>query len=260
MMSTAPITTKDFGPIRNDYEFFQNHSTEHAADLAAYRDELTALIENRERLRMLDFGCGDGRFTATCLEQWGVLRDRLKLALVEPQSDYRRAAIARLHSMSNHPLQSAPSLSSPVEDPFDLILSNHVLYYVPDLEQTIDHLLAARAAGGRFVTAMAGRENALIQFWIACFAMLDRPVPYHLADDLEAILRERGAPFRMNPIHYELTFDDCEEHRAAILRFLLGDHFAALPQPAALDLFQPYMRGPIIHMTIEHRHFVVSDS
>jgi len=251
-------TTKDFGPIRSDYEFFVSHATETVEDLSAYRRELQHLPHDRQRLAMLDFGCGDGRFTQLLLDQCLFPREQLELVLVEPQPAYREAAAARLQRHSRHPLRAWFTLAEAGDERFDLIVANHSLYYVPDLQQSVTTLLNVLADDGVFVAAMAGRENTLIQFWIQCFAMLERPVPYHLAEDLEAALCQSASSFQAEPVHYELRFADSQENRSAILRFLLSDHFAGLPRQAALDLFQPWSVAGEIVMPITHRHFVVA--
>lgn len=250
-------TTKDFGPIRDDYEFFVEHATETAEDLSAYRRELQRLPRDGRRLAMLDFGCGDGRFTQLLLNQC-LSDDQLDLSLVEPQPAYRDAAAARLQRYSHHRLHAWSSLTEAMDERFDLIVANHSLYYVPDLQQSVTGLLNVLADDGLFVAAMAGRENRLIQFWIRCFAMLERPVPYHLAEDLEDSLRKAGQSWQAEPVQYNLRFPDSEENRSAVLRFLLGEYFPQLPKQDVLDLFQPWADADEIVMPITHRHFIVA--
>jgi hypothetical protein len=60
----SATSSKHFGPIRNDYAFFLQHSTEAEADLCAYEPHLHGVSMKDEPIRMLDFGCGDGGFTA----------------------------------------------------------------------------------------------------------------------------------------------------------------------------------------------------
>jgi hypothetical protein len=118
-----------------------------------------------------------------------------------------------------------------------------VLYYVPDLSGTIERILAAMAPGGRFVTAIAGRDNALVDFWFRSFPMIGMEVPYHTAEDVEATLTARGRAFRRQDVRYELTFPDSEPNRLAILRFLLGEYLPRMPRREVLELVEPYNQG-----------------
>src|SRR4029079_2917081 len=128
-----------------------------------------------------------------------------------------------------HPIEAWPALPVGRADCFELAVSNHVLYYVPDLDSVLGQILSALAPGGRFVTAIAGRDNALIQVWVKAFALLGRPIPYNIAEDVEAWLQQRGQPYDRQQVRYELTFPDSEQNRLKILRFLLSEHLKALP-------------------------------
>jgi hypothetical protein len=80
----SETSNKHFGSIRDDYAFFLQHSTEAEADLRAYAPHLHGLAMGDESYRMLDFGGGDGGFTAKFLVQSRWLPERLWLAIVEP--------------------------------------------------------------------------------------------------------------------------------------------------------------------------------
>jgi trans-aconitate 2-methyltransferase len=235
-------TTKSFAPIRDDYAFFEAQSTEAAGDLDGYARHLTALPAAGP-LRLLDFGCGPGGFSAKFLTRLGVAPERLRLALVEPDDVYRRAAALALAPFTRHPIDAWPALPADSAGRFNLALSNHALYYVPDLDGALRQIRDSLAQGGLFLTAIAGLDNALVQFWVEAFRLLGRPVPYHTAEDVEAGLRRLGWPFEKQRVQYDLVFPDSEENRLKILRFLLAEHLAELPRRAVLDLFAPYVRA-----------------
>ena len=94
---------KAFGPIRDAYAFFQRHTTETEADIRAYLPHLLAATMGEQPIRMLDFGCGDGAFTAALLDHASWLPARLQLALVEPDDVYRQQAVARLQAYTTQP-------------------------------------------------------------------------------------------------------------------------------------------------------------
>jgi SAM-dependent methyltransferase len=253
----SPDSTKPFGPIRGDYSFFVAHATEAAEDLCAYRPHLAPLASGDGPVRVLDFGCGDGGFSAQFLAQCPVPPPRLSLSLVEPDDAYRRLASERLAPFSARPVRAWPALPADPGGPFDLVLANHVLYYVADLGATLAALLRSLSARGLFLTAMAGQENGLVQFWARCFALIGKPVPFHIAEDFRAALDRLGEPYSAEEVWYELAFPDGEDNRMSILRFLLGGYFGEVPRQAMLDLFDPYAAGGRVHMRLTHEHFVV---
>src|SRR5262249_13338319 len=94
---------KDFGPIADDYAFFETHATEPEQAARAYVERLAGGVPAAGPIRLLDFGCGSGTFTARFLKQAAWLPARLRLALVEPVEAVRRQAVARLAGYTEHP-------------------------------------------------------------------------------------------------------------------------------------------------------------
>src|SRR5215475_2884278 len=94
---------KDFGPIADDYAFFETHATEPENDARAYVENLAGLVPKEGPICLLDFGCGSGNFTARFLQEAGWPPARLRLTLVEPVESARRQAVARLAHYTEHP-------------------------------------------------------------------------------------------------------------------------------------------------------------
>jgi trans-aconitate 2-methyltransferase len=243
-----PDPSKDFTPIRDDYDFFADNSTEADADLDAYAERLRSFDPPAGPVRMLDFGCGPGSFTARFLDRAGWGADRLDLALVEPSAAYRRQAVGRLGAMTRRPIRAWAALPPDSGAAFDVILSNHALYYVPELEEALDRLVRAMAPRGLFLAAVAGRDNALVDLWFCGFPLVGRPVPYHTAEDVGAALARRGRAFERRDVRYELHFPDTEGNRLKILRFLFGEHLAALPRAVVLGFFDRYASAGRVEM------------
>jgi trans-aconitate methyltransferase len=254
-MSTNP--EKDFGPIADDYAFFEHHATEAQEDARAYVESLGEIVPAEGTVRMLDFGCGSGTFTARFLQQAGWPPARLRLTLVEPVESVRRQAVTRLASFTEAPLAESATLPAGLRASFDFVLANHVLYYVPELRGQLAKLIDTRSPAGVFATAIAGRTNALIEFWIAGFGLLGKEIPYHMSEDVEAALRELGADYQKQQVAYELTFPDTEENRMRIIRFLLAEHLAQLPHGPLLELFDQYKRAGRIHIQTASDHFTI---
>jgi SAM-dependent methyltransferase len=256
---TASHTTKDFGEIQSHYAFFETHSTEAAEDVAAYGRVLDDLWNQRPRpspLRMLDFGCGPGGFTGKFLKQLNLPRETLALSLVEPVDAYRETAVRQLSAYTVAAVQATPSLPEITASRYDLILSNHVLYYVPDLQEAVAGLLSKLADGGVLLTSMAGDDNTLIQLWKASFKMLGQPVPYNTREDLEQAFAVAGITPAGHKVRYHLEFADTDANRESLLRFLLSDYFEQLPRQTLLDLLNPYVSpAGMVLMPMQHDHF-----
>jgi ubiquinone/menaquinone biosynthesis C-methylase UbiE len=75
---------KDFGPIADDYDFFECHATEAEQDARAYLAAIADAVPREGPIRLLDFGCGAGTFTSRFLTMAGWPGERLRLTLVEP--------------------------------------------------------------------------------------------------------------------------------------------------------------------------------
>src|SRR5262245_33685493 len=171
-MSKNPA--KDFGPIADDYAFFETHATEAANDSGAYVQRLARSVPAEGPIRMLDFGCGSGTFTARFLEEAAWPAARLHLTLVEPVEAARREALARTAGYSDHPAVDSATPPGRTSSYFEVVLANHSLYYVPGLPDQLAGLIDALSPAGVFVTAIASRANALIEFWITGFGLVGK--------------------------------------------------------------------------------------
>jgi trans-aconitate 2-methyltransferase len=254
-MSKGPA--KDFGLIADDYAFFETHATEAEQDARAYARHLTGFQSSGAQVRMLDFGCGSGTFTMRLLQQVGWRPETVELALVEPVDSVRRQATDRLSAFTDVSILESSAMPDGLVKCFDIVLANHVFYYLPDLPGILKQLLKAVSPTGVFLTAIAGRTNALIQFWIVGFRLLGQEVPYHTSEDVEAAFHELGARFEKQPVPYQLTFPDSHANRMRIIRFLLADHLAKMPLGPLLDLFDPFSHSGRIEIETSSDHYMV---
>lgn len=87
----ASGSTKDFGPVRADYAYFEEHATEAAEDARTYAPHARSLANAKRSIRMLDFGCGEGTFTLRFLGATGLPSGSWSISLIEPDGVNRRA-------------------------------------------------------------------------------------------------------------------------------------------------------------------------
>src|SRR5262249_218035 len=108
-MSKDPA--KDFGPIAADYALFEEYSTEAEQDSRAYLAPLRQSAPSTGAIRMLDFGCGSGTFTARLLKQVAWPPERLELTLLEPVDAQRRQAVSRVAGFTQRPVTELATLA-----------------------------------------------------------------------------------------------------------------------------------------------------
>ena len=164
---------------------FATHSTESESDLDAYAERLRSFSPPAGPIRMLDFGCGPGSLTGRFLERaaWG--QDRLDLALVEPSVAYRQQAVERLGAMTDRPVRAWGELPvglvrgvrSDPRQPCPLLRPRA-------RETALGRIVRALDPDGPFLTAIADRDNFLIDLWFRCFQLLRQPRPYQTSEDV----------------------------------------------------------------------------
>lgn len=251
--------TKDFGLIADDYSFFMAHATEAERDAAQYARELT-VFEQRRPTRMFDFGCGTGAFTERLLLLLDWPPEALELALAEPVREQRAEAAQRLSRFTRHAIETIEAPLAGCRPRFDVVVANHVLYYVEDLAATLEQLSGSVAPGGKLLLAIAGWDNPLLGLWRTGFGLLGQPVPYYASEDVDAWLRQSGTAYRRTAVPYRLRFPDSAGNRRKILRFLFGEHFAALPEPRLLAEFDGYVAHGNVEIDTSSDHYVVEVS
>jgi SAM-dependent methyltransferase len=231
---------KRFSLIKEDYAFFEAHTSEAEMASEAFRAAIESLRLPAPPVRVLDFGCGSGAFLDRLIARSVLGTKDLAISLVEPDDAYRREAETRLRPHSRHPVTAWRTL--PQEDGlvFDLVLSNHVLYYVGDLESVVTGLLATLRTDSAMIVNLAGPRNHLIQCWDLGFSLLGRPVPYFNAADVEAVLVRAGTRYAKGDVVSRLSFEDSSENRLKIVRFLMGEHFEGVPVDAVLGFFDAF--------------------
>ncbi len=255
-MSKNPA--KDFGEIAGDYAFFQQHATEAQEDVRAYLEHVTNIKPADGMVNLLDFGCGSGNFTVGFLEHTGWPPERLRLMLVEPAETLRREAVARLARFTASPIIESSALPSTVDKRFNVVLANHVFYYVPDLQSIVSQLIAALAPTSVFLAAIAARTNVLTELMTAGFKLLGREMPYSMSENIEITLQALKANYEKHQVPYELSFADSDENRMRIIRFLLADHLAQMParQPL-LEWFDQFSHAGRIEIHTESDHYTL---
>jgi len=250
----------DYAEIRRDYEFFLAHSTETAAQIAAFEPHMAWLDGRPKPVRILDFGCGAGVFTERLLCVMGPSPEHLVLALVEPVSKHLEEAGQRLRPLASRVVVAGLDIEGTGNDRFDLIIANHSLYYVAEPTATAAALLRRLAPGGRLIAPLLDHANALAGIWRAAYGAAKMRFPFMLAEQLEAILDRMGFASKRETISYKIAFPDHEEAKRRILRFLLDADSERLPTAQVNALFEAYRREDMVVIATTYPHLVVEQA
>jgi SAM-dependent methyltransferase len=192
------------------------------------------------------------------LEQTGWRPEHLRLTLVEPAESVRRQAVVRLARFTASPLVESSALPSTLAEHFDIVLANHVFYYVPNLEDTLRQLIGALAPTGVGLIAIAARTNVVVaELWFAAFKLLGREVPYNTSEDVEVALHAVNANYEKYQVPYKLSFPDSVENRMRIIRFLMTDHLAQVPQQQFVEWFDQFSHAGRIEIHAESDHYTL---
>jgi len=250
-------TTKNFESLHDAYAFFQTHSTEAEQDRLGYLARLTPLAASGRPVRLLDFGSGDGGFLTALLCRAGFDPKKLTISLVEPDAGYRGQAVARVQPFTAAPIRAWAELPSEAEGPFDLVLANHVLYYVIDLADTVARIRRVLADDGMFLTTMGDHGNAFAQWSDKVYAALGITPPHNLSPDLEAALAASGQAYDKTTITYDLDFPDSPANRILLLRFMLGQNFDRMPEEWLMALLDPHAADGRVTVRTFHYQFAI---
>jgi trans-aconitate methyltransferase len=177
----------------------------HSAIQQAWGRELLARLPLRGDEQILDVGCGDGRLTA-------------KLARAVPRGSVLGVDAAPemiAFARERFPESSWPNLRFEVRDagevgalgPFDLVVSNATLHWVPDHAAFVCAAAQCLRPGGGLWVFANGRGNAQAVFealcrvlrrrpWRPWFRPVPRPWQFHQPAQYEAWLEQAGFQVR----------------------------------------------------------------
>ncbi len=253
-----PARRKNFDPIQEAYAFFLAHSTEAQNDLGAMEPYLQQVIKNQTSISILDFGCGDGQFLMSVLDKMSRSTQQIDVTLVEIADVARSKAKRLLESMPAVKVRSRTSLPTERGLGLDLIISNHALYYVPNLAHVLSTFKHLLNADGAMLLSMAGSRNVLIDIWSKGFALLGREIPYYVSENVATTLDELDMGFAVIDVPYVIHCEDSPGHRQHLLTFLFGEYLAQMHRGKAMALLNPYVRSGQLEISTSHELFVVT--
>lgn len=199
----------------DQYHLFQ------AARSAPFHD-ITALITVRDKLRVVDLGCGTGELTARLADKLPnsrVLGVDNSAQMLERAQQYKRPGLD--FEMAD--------IADPLTSEWDLIFSHAALHWIPDHRSLIPRLLAKVAPGGQIAVQMPSNFNHVAQRLVVDIALeepfrtaLDGFVRYSPVlpiDDYAEMLFAAG----FGSIHvFEKIYPQVLENADAVVEFTKG--------------------------------------
>ena len=171
--------------------------------VTSYGSSLLDLLAAQPGERVLDLGCGTGHQAAELSD--------LGIDVVGVDSD--AAMVARAleeHPGTTYVLADAQHLvaEGPLAKPFDAVLSNAALHWMPDQTSVIVGVRALLRLGGRFVSEQGGAGN-VSRLWAAVVRAFD----------------DVGLPEPAHPWTFPTTGEQASRLEAAGFRAALVQHF-----------------------------------
>jgi trans-aconitate 2-methyltransferase len=211
-------------------------------------DDLLTLVERRERIDVIDLGCGTGELT-------------LRLAEALPGSnvlgiDNSAEMLSRAHELERQGLRFEQRNIEDVQGQWDLVFSNAAVQWVEDHSRLIPHLLSLVRPGGQLVVQMPSNHNSFAHTAIRQIASespfreaLDgwnRQSPVLPLDSYAELLYENGG---RNLIVFEKVYPHVLENAEAVREWTRGTalvpYLERLPQtrqPAFLEEYTNRLR------------------
>lgn len=238
---------KEFSEILTDYDFFKNNCNEDQNMLNIFTQELlklnqlnTSKANNSYNPKVLDFGCGNGTFLKRLISS-KLFQNvfSTEIYLVEPDPIYRIEAMKALAHYTYTPLRILNNnlANNNIHYKFDLIISNHVLYYVTDLDATMDSFFKSLAPNGKIIISLAEKNHGLCNLLQSFCDLKGATYPYYIASDLISYLKRNSINYEIFPVLSELRFKNTSENINKIIRFVLSDKYAQLKSDLAINRF-----------------------
>jgi trans-aconitate 2-methyltransferase len=219
---------KEFSKILSDYEFFQLNSSEENELLKIYTTIIKSItkskINNMQPYNILDFGCGNGQFFENLIKRESFQYiQRPNLSLVEPDFSYKIEAIKRLsHQISPKITWLDTELKNEISNKLDLIISNHVLYYVQNINDTVSSFLKNLAVDGTIIITMAEQRHPFNNLLEILCNRKGFIYPYFKIDSAKEYFDKNSIEYQTYQVNSELKFPVNDENFNKIINFILG--------------------------------------
>jgi len=250
MTKRTGAKTNQFQAVEDDFAFFLEHTDEIAREIPLYRESLLALLPPAGA-RMMEYGPGTGSMLKNILSGPGLenLLPRLEAVLAEPSPAFREQCRLNLSGLGLKRLEIFPFVADYLETPdaehsLDLILTNHVFYYVDVFPAEFALLLKALKPGGHIVGALGDPGHPLLKVYEANWDKWGVVKHRRHPSEILQAFRASGLNIETRLVSSALEFPDTPENRLKMHRFLLVESGGF--DPESLAWMDDFKRGETI--------------
>lgn len=252
--STTAQANNIFDSIRDEYTFFQQHSSEASESIRAMAPYLAPYLKKSGNCRFFDFGCGDGVFTSNLLDSVDGKKAKIDFRLLEVDPTYLEQAKSKLADYTNTTIVSCARPDSV----FDIGIANHSLYYVDDIQATLRGIHLCMQRGSKFLLTIANMKNDLVRLNEQFFNLHGKEYPKYVAEDVTEALSVLGIKFRKIEITSGFNFSDSSENRKRVLRFINNMQITGINRESEmLAMFDNYRVESKLCLTLHDTLFVI---
>lgn len=242
-----------FLTLRNDLGMVQSHifdsSIKHIDPVQDYHrlalsfNWLARLcFKTHETLRVLDIGCGTGRWLKVLNSHWPTLanyRDNLEYSAIDPSA----VALSQAREQSQCLTQWGQGWANKIEDiqdmpleHYDIAWSLHSLYCVlrPDLPTVLTRIVQSLKPEGLAVIALPDRSS----FYITAAEELVGNERFTCSEDVCEVLYILGIAFEVRDVAYDeiISVEDDLALRTYVWQESIGNSFSSAPCEVVLPL------------------------
>lgn len=210
----------NFANIKDEFNFFQKYSNE--AEIAI--SDISPIVSSfskktNHHLKILDFGCGDGKTLAQILRNVGRSPFLTELNFVDINTEELQNAEKANKDFTCFPIRTEENLKE-IKQKYSIIFAIQVLYYVKNLKETLLSLIERLEKNSICLITIANKQNELFALNQSICEVGQIPFSKYWSEDIEDTLTQLRIPFKKHTMISELSFHDTVENRAKLILFI----------------------------------------
>jgi SAM-dependent methyltransferase len=245
-----------FQTVETDFDFFLRHTNEIETEWPKYLDQFLRLLKPGTPQKIMEYGPGTGYMMKRIFENDGMKQfyPYLEVVLIEPSPHYQDSL---QNTLGNIPIQSLTIYANiaeysglaGTEGSIDIIMSNHVFYYVEHFKEEFHHLNRVLKSGGYLLTSLCLQEHALIKAYVENCKKMGVPQRKHEPRDIVAEFVACNFTITREIVRSKLEFLDTVPNRMAIHRFIMLEEETRIP-PSRLCWLDGFKVGEVIRIPL----------
>lgn len=217
------LIRKNFFEIITESQYFEEKSDEVRQLQLKYKNLIQDIDEQKSIKKVLDYGCGDGRFLQSLIinKSFSQLK-AIELTLVEPNLNFKTMASDRLSPYFEKKILWIDSNLKEINSGYNVIFANHLLQHVDQLKMKMAKLMQSLDYGGRLILTLSRFDHPLSNLVEVLAQHKGVALPSNSAMKLFHVLYEYGFYYDTIDVHSVLRLPNSEESKNKILAIALS--------------------------------------